>query len=61
MSGSTLVSGFTQTLWNMVNCAPGTKAVGVFFSDLGYGYNGSGEIPSYAPLAFEIEIVEKPE
>ena len=61
MGESTLVSGFTQTLWNMANCAPGTKAVGVFYSDLGYGYNGSGSIPAYAPLVFEIEIVEKPE
>ena len=61
MGESTLVPGFTQTLWNMANCAPGTKAVGVFYSDLGYGYNGSGSIPAYAPLVFEIEITEKPE
>ena len=61
LDGSNVVSGFSQTLWNMVNCAPGTKAIGVFYSDLGYGYNGSGSIPSYAPLVFEIEIVEKPE
>ena len=61
MDGSSLVSGFTQTLWNMANCGPGTKAVGVFYSDLGYGYSGSGSIPAYAPLVFEIEIVEKPE
>jgi FKBP-type peptidyl-prolyl cis-trans isomerase len=61
MDGSSLVSGFTQTLWNMANCGPGTKAVGVFYSDLGYGYSGSGSIPAYAPLVFEIEIVDKPE
>jgi hypothetical protein len=61
LSGSNVVSGFSQTIWNMVNCAPGTKAVGVFYSDLGYGYNGNGSIPAYAPLVFEIEIVEKPE
>jgi FKBP-type peptidyl-prolyl cis-trans isomerase len=61
LGGSNVVSGFSQTLWNMVNCAPGTKAVGVFYSDLGYGYSGSGTIPTYAPLVFEIEIVEKPE
>jgi hypothetical protein len=61
LDGSNVVSGFSQTVWNMVNCAPGTKAVGVFYSDLGYGYNGSGSIPPYAPLVFEIEIVEKPE
>lgn len=61
LDGSSVVSGFSQTVWNMVNCAPGTRAVGVFYSDLGYGYNGSGSIPPYAPLVFEIEIVEKPE
>ena len=61
LDGSSVVSGFSQTVWNMVNCAPGTKAVGAFYSDLGYGYNGSGSIPPYAPLVFEIEIVEKPE
>lgn len=61
LGGNEVVSGFSQTIWNMANCAPGTKAVGVFYSELGYGYNGSGNIPSYAPLVFEIEIVEKPE
>ncbi len=61
LGGSNVVSGFSQTLWNMANCAPGTKAVGVFYSPLGYGYDGSGSIPPYAPLVFEIEIVEKPE
>ena len=61
MDGNSLVSGFTQTLWNMANCGTGTRAVGVFYSDLGYGYSGSGSIPAYAPLVFEIEIVDKPE
>jgi FKBP-type peptidyl-prolyl cis-trans isomerase len=45
----------------MANCGTGTKAVGVFYSPLGYSYNGSGSIPAYAPLVFEIEIVDKPE
>lgn len=57
---SSVVPGFSQTLWQMANCGPGTKAVGVFYSDLGYGYSSSGSIPAYAPLVFEIEIVEKP-
>ena len=64
LSGSTVVSGFSQTIWNMINKSSdtkATKAVGVFYSELGYGYTGSGSIPSYAPLVFEIEIVEKPE
>ena len=60
MDESSVVSGFSQTLWNMANCGPGTRAVGVFYSDLGYGYSSSGSIPAYAPLVFEIEIVEKP-
>lgn len=61
LDGSNVVSGFSQTLWNMANCGPGTRAVGVFYSPLGYSYDGSGNIPAYAPLVFEIEIVEKPE
>lgn len=61
MGGNSVISGFSQTLWQMVNCGPGTKAVGVFYSPLGYSYNGSGTIPPYAPLIFEIEIVENEE
>lgn len=61
LDGSNVVAGFSQTLWQMANCGPGTKAVGVFYSPLGYSYDGSGSIPAYAPLVFEIEIVEKEE
>ena len=61
LEGSNVVPGFSQTLWNMANCGPGTRAVGVFYSPLGYSYDGSGNIPAYAPLVFEIEIVDKPE
>lgn len=64
-SSSSLVSGFSLTLWNMKNLGDSgkmDKAVGIFFSPLGYGYSGSGaSIPGYAPLIFEIEIVAKPE
>lgn len=57
-SGS-LKSGFTLTLWHMRKYE---KAVGVFTSSpYGYGYSGSGKrIPSFAPLSFEIEIVDDP-
>ncbi len=56
---STVISGFALTLWQM---HPMEKGIGVFYSPLGYSYNGSGEsIPGYAPLIFEIEIVDKPE
>ena len=58
-SGSTVVSGFSLTLWQM---KAGEKGVGIFYSPLGYGYSGSGSsIPAYSPLVFEIEIVDKPE
>lgn len=37
------------------------KAMIMFYSDYGYGISGSGEsIPPYAPLIFEIEIVDNP-
>lgn len=53
------ISGFTLTLWQMRAME---KGIGVFYSDYGYTYNGSGNsIPAYAPLVFEIELVEKPE
>ena len=56
---STIISGFALTLWQMRSME---KGVGVFYSPLGYGANGSGSsIPGYAPLIFEIEFVEKPE
>ena len=59
MSGSTVVPGFALTLWQM---RAFEKGVGIFYSPLGYSYSGSGKsIPGYAPLIFEIEIVEKPE
>ena len=56
---TTVIGGFALTLWQM---RPMEKGVGVFYSNYGYQYSGSGSsIPGYAPLFFEIEIVEKPE
>lgn len=56
---STIITGFAKTLWQMKAME---KGVGVFYSDWGYGYNGSGaSIPGYSTLIFEIELVEKPE
>jgi hypothetical protein len=56
---SSMISGFAKTLWQMRSME---KGVGVFSSNLGYGYSGSGSsIPGYSPLIFEIEFVEKPE
>lgn len=58
-SASSIIGGFGLTLWHM---HPFEKGIGVFYSPLGYTYNGSGSsIPSYAPLVFEIEIVAEPE
>ena len=57
--GSDIIYGFALTLWHMHAFE---KGVGVFYSPLGYSYSGSGSsIPSYSPLVFEIEVVEKPE
>lgn len=56
---SSVVGGFALTLWQMRAME---KGVGVFYSNYGYSYSGSGEsIPGYAPLIFEIELVAKPE
>ena len=58
-SSSSIIDGFALTLWQMRKFE---KGIGVFTSDYGYGYSGSGEsIPPFASLAFEIEIVAKPE
>lgn len=62
---SSVITGFARTLWDMRNLneeGKYDKGVGIFYSPLGYGYSGSGSsIPPYAPLVFEIEIVENPE
>lgn len=40
----------------------GESAVAIFYSNLGYGYNGSGSsIPGYAPLRFDITVVKQEE
>ena len=55
---SSVIAGFSLTLWQMREFE---KGIGVFTSDYGYGYSGSGNsIPGFAPLTFEIEIVPKP-
>ncbi len=56
-SESSVVTGFSKLLWQM---RPGGKSAGVFISDYGYSYSGSGDrIPAYAPLEFEVEIVDE--
>lgn len=59
MGSGGVITGFGLTLWQMREYEAG---IGVFTSDYGYGYSGSGEsIPGFSPLVFEIEIVPKPE
>lgn len=58
-SSSSTITGFALALRQM---GAFEKGIAVFTSSYGYGYSGSGStIPGYAPLVFEIEIVEKPE
>lgn len=62
LDGNSVISGFAKTLWRMSRVKGVKKAVGLFYSDFGYGYSGSGDmIPGYAPLIFEIEFTEDPE
>lgn len=59
LGGSTVISGFYSSLHKMRSMQ---KALGIFNSNYGYQYNGSGNsIPGYAPLVFEIDMAEKPE
>ena len=56
--GSSVIPGFARTLIKMKKYEKGT---GIFISSLGYGYKGSGySIPGYAPLRFDIELVDNP-
>lgn len=56
--GSTVVDGFAYCLSKL---RPFEKVVCAFYSGLGYGYSGSGSrIPKFAPIVFEIEVVENP-
>jgi len=58
-SESTTITGFSYGISTM---KPMEKAAFIFISDYGYKYEGSSPaIPSYAPLEFVIELVEKPQ
>ena len=57
INANTLVEGFTKALWRM---GYRDHAITFFYSNLGYGDNGSGDIPGYVPLIFELWI-EEPE
>lgn len=56
-SESTMIDGFAYALYKM---RPFGKCTCIFYSGLGYSYSGSGNsIPAYAPLRFDIDIVDK--
>ena len=58
MGSSSVIAGFALTVSRM---KPYEQGTGVFISNLGYKYSGSGKtIPAYAPLRFDIELVDKP-
>ena len=61
MDENEVIPGFSKTLMQMAKLRKGAKGLGMFYSDLGYGYSGSTNIPGYAPLIFEIEFVDEPE
>lgn len=55
-SGSNMIDGFSYTISQMKNLEKGS---GIFIANLGYGASGTGNtIAPYAPLRFDIEIVE---
>lgn len=57
-SSTSTIDGFLYALSQM---HPHEKGTAVFYSGLGYTYRGSGTvIPSYSPLRFDLEIVDKP-
>ena len=56
-SASTPVTGFQYTLWEL--SGPNEKGTGLFYSPLGYSTSGSGSIPAFSPLRFDIEVVDK--
>lgn len=53
---NSLVEGFSKALWRMHYSE---KAITFFNSEYGYGENGSGNIPGYTPLMFEIWYEEE--
>ena len=58
-TGTTVVKGFAYCLSKL---RPFEKVRCAFYSELGYGYSGSGStIPKFAPIVFDIEVVDSPE
>lgn len=53
MEENSFIDGFNKALYGMKH---GEQAVTVFYSNLGYGNNGSGSIPGYIPLRFDLWV-----
>lgn len=53
MTENSYIRGFSKALYSLVY---NEKAVTFFYSDLGYGDAGSGSIPGFVPLFFEIWV-----
>lgn len=57
MGDNNVITGFSMTLARMRAYG---KSTAVFYSTLGYGTAGSGLIPAFAPLRFDIDVVDVP-
>lgn len=55
VENNSLVEGFSKALWRM---GFGDRAVVIFISELGYEDAGSGKIPGFVPLRFDIWVEE---
>lgn len=56
LENNSFVQGFSKALWRM---GYGDRAITFFYSSLGYGDSGRGDIPGFVPLFFELWIEEK--
>lgn len=56
LGAGSVIPGFEEGIKKM---KVGEKGIIIFPSVIGYGVNGSGQIPPYSPLLFEIEILSK--
>ena len=52
-SSQSVITGFSKAIFNMKH---GEEAVVFFYSDLGYGYQASGEIQPCSPLVYYLKV-----
>lgn len=58
MDDNTVITGFSMTLARMREYGESTA---IFYSPYGYGTTGSGAIPPFSPLRFDIDVVDSVE